>query len=65
MFDTRNFFLLCLYVLIIALVEEFLRSKGKEKWAKALHFAVLSLGLTLMGKVFLQLTYLAEEILIR
>ncbi|HHU32002.1 MAG: hypothetical protein ACOX1Y_04965 [Zhaonellaceae bacterium] len=63
--EARTFLMLCLYVLIIAVLEEILRSKGKEKWAKALHFAVLSLGLILIGKVFLQLTYLAEEILFR
>ena len=26
--------MLCLYVLIIAVLEEILRSKGKEKWLK-------------------------------
>jgi hypothetical protein len=53
------------FVLIVAIIQNILINKGKEKWAKAIHYLLLCLGLVLLSKVFLELIYVAEEMLAR
>ena len=61
--DTGPFLLFCLLLLIIALAEDILQRRNRETWAKGLHYAVLVLGLSLLGRAFIQLIYAAEEML--
>lgn len=59
------FSVFCLVLLLGAIVQGILSKIGKDNWAKALHYAILFLGIILLGEIFLQLLYMAEEILIR